>query len=165
MANGRSREKFKGRRSSGGRGYSQLIHDYFQSPEYAALSPRAVKALIDLFCQFRGANNGDLCATWKFMARVGWTSKDQLNKAIDELIDADWLTVTRQGGRRIPTLYGLTFLPIDECGGKLDVSATREARHSWKREGMSLRKSAVIPLSRPAGQTTPPHGSINERAA
>jgi len=161
----RTREKMKGRRSNGARGYSQLIHEYFQSPEYAGLPPRAVKLLIDLMCQFRGSNNGDLCAAWRLMHRVGWTSKDQLEKAITELLVCDWIMVSRQGGRRIPTLYALTFLQINECGGKLDIPATRDPFHSWKREGMSLRRSPVISLPRPAGQTAPPCGSKEEAAA
>jgi len=50
-----TRSRMKGRRSAPH--YSQLIHAYFESPEYARLSPRAVKALIDLYCQYRGSNN------------------------------------------------------------------------------------------------------------
>jgi len=151
----RTRERMKGRRST--RGFSMLIHDYFTSPEYAQLSARAVKALIDLYTQFRGANNGDLCAAWKVMARLGWTSKDQLHKALAELLEGGWIIVTRQGGRRIPTLYAVTWLGIDPCGGKLEVSPNPAPLQLWK------RRSTALSLPRPAGQCAPPHGAI-ERA-
>lgn len=110
-----------------------LIHEYFTSAEYAELSPRAVKLLIDLYCQFRGVNNGDFCATFKVMKQRGWSSNDQLHKALHELLDAGWIVVTRQGGRRVCSLYAVTFLPIDECSGKLDINPTRLPSHSWKR--------------------------------
>lgn len=151
-----TRSKMKGR--SNGLHYSQLIHAYFESPEYARLSPRAVKALIDLFCQYRGKNNGDLCATYSVMKKRGWRSNDQIRKAINELLETDWIMITRQGGRRKPTLYAVTFMAIDDCGGKLDVKPTTTAPHTWKRPGES--SAPVISLNRRAVQCEPPHGSI-----
>ena len=151
----RTREKIKGRRDSGT--FSKLIHAYFQSPEFAGLSPRAVKALIDIYCQYRGNNNGDLCAAISIMKARGWRSKDQLSKALKELIEKGWLTITRQGGRNMATLYAVTFMPIDECHGKLDVMPTSTPLHLWKRPG--LIPVAAICLPRPAGQVAPPHGA------
>lgn len=145
----------KGRRS--GQGYSQLIHAYFESPEYADLSPRAVKALIDIFCQYRGANNGDLCAAIGVMRARGWRSKDQLAKALDELLDKGWLMVTRRGGRHLATLYAVTFMSIDPCGGKLDVKATATPPHLWKKT--KLGEPPVISLPRNTGHIAPPHGA------
>jgi len=134
-----------------------LVHNYFTSEEYAALSPRALKAMIDLLVQFRGANNGDLCAAWSLMRKLGWTSKDQLAKALTELKERGWIIVSRQGGRRIPTLYALTILRVDPCNGKLDIAATRTPLHLW-RNG----RDSVISLPRSAGQPPPPHGAKQE---
>lgn len=145
-----------GRKSN--RSFSMLIHDYFTSPEYAELSPRAVKALIDLYCQFRGGNNGDLCAAWSVMAPLGWTSKDQLSKALHELIERGWIICTRQGGKRVSSLYAVTFLGIDHCGGKLEIRANPVPTNLWK-----TAKVPALSVSRPTGQCVPPHGSI-ERA-
>jgi hypothetical protein len=145
----------KGRRSNAA--YSQLIHAYFQSPEYARLSHRARALLIDLYCQYRGNNNGDLCATAKVMRPRGWTSNDQLVKAIRELLDAGWIVITRQGGRNQPHLFAVTFWPIDECDGKLDVKATTAPLHTWKRPGESA--APVISLHRHTEQVAPPHGA------
>lgn len=135
-----------------------LVHEYFRSAEYARLSPRAVKALVDLYTQFRGSNNGNLCAAWTLMAPLGWTSKDQLAKALAELLKAGWIVITRQGGRRIPTLYAVTWLGIDRCDGKLDVRPDPVPSHAWR------RAAAVISLPRHAGQCAPPHGAMEAPA-
>jgi hypothetical protein len=94
------------------------------------------------------------------MSRRGWTSKDQLAKAIAELLERGWLTVTRQGGfsggRHLPRLYAVTWLGIDYCGGKLDVKPDPVPAHSWKRAGK------IIVLPRHTGQPDPPHGSVGE---
>lgn len=123
-----------------------LIHVYFQSEEYAELSSRAVKLLIDLFCQYRGTNNGDLCATLSVMRKVGWTSNDQLQKAIAELLATGWIIVARQGGRRMPTLYAVTFQAINNTG-KLDshVRPSPTGLNLWKRanrSGIALNATA-----------------------
>lgn len=144
------RTRLRGRRSH--KGFSMLVHEYFTSPEYARLSPRAVKALLDVYTQFRGNNNGDLCAAWKLMAPRGWTSKDQLAKALQELLDAGWIDITRMGGKRVARLYAVTWLGVDHCDGKLDVKANPVPAMSW-------RKPKVICLTRPTGQSAPPHGS------
>jgi hypothetical protein len=88
--------------------------------------------LIDLLAQFRGYNNGDLAATLNMMQERGWNSSDQLNKAKKELVGRDIIWVTRQGGRNKACLYAVTFFPIDECKGKLDVASTRTAPVNWK---------------------------------
>jgi hypothetical protein len=110
-----------------------MYRDVIDSPQYAALSPRAVKLLLDVYAQFRGYNNGDLSAALSLMKPRGWSSKDQLKKAIDELIKAQFLGISRQPrARREPILYFLTFLAIDECDGKHDVRSTRVAVNDWR---------------------------------
>ena len=146
----RSILKAKGRREGQG-GFSRLIHAYFETLEYAALSPRAVKALIDIYCQYRGSNNGDLTGAFSVMRKRGWSSKDQLSKALKELLDGGWLMVTRQGGRHSATLYAVTFMPIDACGGKLDVKATATAPHLWKKTD-----DGACEINFPS----PPHGAM-----
>jgi hypothetical protein len=126
-------------------GFSMLIHEYFQSKEYSELSPPAVKLLVDLYCQYRGGNNGDLCATLSVMRKVSWNSNDQLQKALTELLATGWLVIARQGGRRMPTLYALTFLAINNTG-KLDchVKASPNKLHLWKmtnRAAIALNES------------------------
>jgi hypothetical protein len=121
----------KGRRESGS--FCALPHHILESAEYASLSAQAVKLLLDFFAQFRGANNGDLCASWKTMQRRGWRSRDTLTRALRELLAAGFVLKTRQGGRRKPNLFGVSWLPINACGGKLDVAPTRIASNVWRK--------------------------------
>ena len=112
--------------------FVMLPHHVLGHDNFRTLSPRATKLLIDLLAQFRGYNNGDLAATLNMMQERGWNSSDQLNKAKKELVDRDIIWVTRQGGRNKACLYAVTFFPIDECKGKLDVASTRTAPVNWK---------------------------------
>lgn len=116
MSRSRSRN-FKGRKTV--RGFSMLVHAIWQSPQYAKLSPRAVKLLVDLHCQFRGANNGDLTSAWSVMRKAGWRSKHLLYKAQEELERRGWILKTRKGlrahGTNSATLWALTFEAIHDC--------------------------------------------------
>jgi hypothetical protein len=102
-------------------------------PDFISLSPWACKLLIDIGQQYNGRNNGDLCASMGLMRNRGWTSNDMLTKATRELVNREWIFQTKQGGMRIgPTLYALTWQPINYCGGKLDVESTTKAPRSFK---------------------------------
>jgi hypothetical protein len=102
-----------------------------------------LKLLIDVAAQYRGTNNGDLSASFTLMKKRGWTSKDQLQKALTELLDRGFLILTRQGGRTMPSLFALTWESIDECGGKLDISSTITASNLWKRTEPDSKKSST----------------------
>ena len=104
-----------------------LDHEVFKT-----LSKRATKLVIDIAAQYRGHNNGDLCAPLSLMRERGWNSSDQLEKAKKELIEKDVILVARQGGCNKANLYALTWFPIDECNGKLDVASTKTAPVKWK---------------------------------
>jgi hypothetical protein len=119
------------KRESGG--FVPLPFVVIRSHSFTLLSAHAVKLLTDLLAQYKGDNNGDLCAAWTVMQPRGWKSKDTLSKALKELRAAGWLEVTRQGGRHMATLYAVTFYAIDECKGKLDVRATSSPRGTWKK--------------------------------
>ena len=112
--------------------FVRIPHHVINHEHFRSLSPRATKLLIDLLAQYRGYNNGDLAATLKMMQERGWNSSDQLQKAKNELIEKDVIIVARQGGRNKAGLYAVTFFPIDECKGKLDVASTRTAPVNWK---------------------------------
>lgn len=142
----RTRLKAKGRRDSGS--FAAIPHDILDSPEWAKLSAYAVKALLDLFAQYRGTNNGDLSATWSQMQRCGWRSKDTLYRALQELLVKGWIVKTRQGGIHKPTLYGVTWKPIDPCDGKLDMKPSRVAPGIWKNKSSSPVAVPLCPASR-----------------
>lgn len=147
-------------RSGKMRPFLRLDRDMLRSAEWAALQPYALKLLIDLGAQYTGTNNGDLCATWKFMKACGWRSQATLQRALKELKGAGWLEVTRQGGMHWPTLLALTFFKIDQCGGKLDVSAKPTASHSWRKTNSPLppqaRSASTVVAIHPHFQPRPP---------
>jgi hypothetical protein len=126
----RSRAKQTGRRESGT--HFALPHAVMASPSYRGLSAHAVKLLCDLGGQYNGYNNGDSCAAWRIMQPLGWRSRDTLGRALAELLQAGMIEKTRQGGLNRCSLYALTWCAIDECKGKLDMSATHVPSGLWK---------------------------------
>ena len=120
----------KGRRTSPP--FVMFPHHVLRHEVLSKLSPRASKLVIDLMAQYQGDNNGDLSAPLSQMRARGWNSSDQLDKAKKELINKDVIWVTRQGGRNMASLYALTWFPINECKGKLDVSPTKTAPVNWR---------------------------------
>jgi len=71
------------------------------------------------------------------MKTRGWKSRDTLFYAVKELLYYGFITVTRQGGRHKPTLYGLTWREINECKGKLDPMLHKQSKlpsNGWKEE-------------------------------
>ena len=67
----------------------------------------------------------------------GWNSSDQLDKAKKELVGKDVIRVARQGGLNKCNLYALTWFPIDECKGKLDIASTTTAPVNWRNKSAS----------------------------
>jgi hypothetical protein len=160
-------------------GFVPLPHAVLRSGEFAALSPFAVKALMDLLAQYRGDNNGDLSAAWRVMALRGWRSRDSLGKGLAELKRAEFIVVTRQGAaggigkKRVPTLYAATFYEIDWCGGKLDLKTpTRAHMGAWRKVTTApnvapLRPPTAISVTRRPCQSdaVQPAGRVNAMAA
>lgn len=121
----RTREKAHGRRDDGG-SFVLIPHRVLESTNFVSLSAHASRLLLDMCVQYKGKNNGDLCVAWSTMRLRGWRSRDTLFKAIRELEAYGMIERTRQGGegkagRRAATLFALTWLDVDECGGKLDI--------------------------------------------
>ena len=114
--------------------FVMLRKDVITSEQYANLSYKAIKLLIDVLEQYNGNNNGDLCITMSVMKKKGWRSSGTLHSAKNELSEKGWIVLTRQGGRHKCSLFAVTMHPIDECGGKLEVRSTRTASNLWKRQ-------------------------------
>ncbi|SET06160.1 SOS response associated peptidase (SRAP) [Nitrosospira multiformis] len=66
------------------------------------------------------------------MEKRNWKSRDTLNKARRELLEKEFIIMSRAGDLKRPTLYALTFFAIDECGGKLDINATERPLSLWR---------------------------------
>jgi hypothetical protein len=90
--------------------------------------------LVDVAVQYYGNNNGDLSPSWTLMRKRGWKSKDTLCRALAELRHYGFLDMTRQGHLHKASLYAITWRPVDECRGKLDVGCgpTQVASGRWK---------------------------------
>lgn len=104
------------------------------SRSYLDADPYARTLLFDLVTQYRGNNNGDLCATWRLMKRRGWRSPVTLTRAKQDLLELGLIVETRKGARpNRASLYALTWHALDECGGKLDMSPKAFPRSAYLR--------------------------------
>lgn len=132
------KSKLKAQEEINGANFSMLRHDVFNSKEYYSLSSIAVKLLVDAMAIYNRLNNGDLSFAFSIMKDRGWKSETTLRKAIKELLDANFLILSRQGGRNNrPNLYALSFYKINDClnkdgFSKIDIKATRRAPDDWK---------------------------------
>lgn len=107
-----------------------------KSPEWASLTSHTVKLIVDLGVQYQGNNNGDLCAAWSVMRPRGWRSPATLNRSLKDAKGKGFVEVSRQGGRNKCSLYALTFFPVNECGGKLDIKHAITATHAWRKNSL-----------------------------
>lgn len=124
----------RGKKPSTGRFFA-LPLAVLSHPDFIGLSGSAVKLLIALGSQFNGKNNGDLCAALSLMRKFGFNSNATLTKAKNELLEYELIVQTRVGGLNAgPHLYALTWHPIDECKGKLDIGPTIKALRSFSAE-------------------------------
>jgi hypothetical protein len=125
-------KKSRTQRKWGGGPFVPIQHRFLKSRTLAGLSPFAAKLLLDLLAFYSGHNNGDLCCTWALMRPRGWKSKATLEKARRELLNKGVITLTRQGGRKWPSLHALDLFWIDECRGKrLEVEPTTSPPNQW----------------------------------
>lgn len=105
------------------------------APSFRTLSGSATKLLLLIYGQYNGYNNGDLQATFTLAKQWGIRSEATLARALGELIDSELILRTRLSaflnpGRKC-ALYAVTWKPIDECKGKLDVAPTRTPPILW----------------------------------
>jgi hypothetical protein len=125
-----ARTKQKGRKLTGT--FTAIPHDVQDSPNWRACGGSAIKLVCDLARQYRGNNNGDLCASMSILKQKGWTSPETVHYALLELRHYGMIVQTRQGHLHAASLYALAWHAIDECGGKLDYPATTVAPGNWR---------------------------------
>lgn len=100
---------------------------------FLGVSSHARMLLIDLVAQYRGDNNGDFCAAFSMMKLRGWKSTHTLLAAKKELMDAGLIVETRKGARPSKaSLYAVTWYALDDCGGKLEVTARGFPRGAYR---------------------------------
>jgi hypothetical protein len=148
----KKRFKEKGRKQSGP--FVKLPHEVQDSANWKLCGGTAIKLLCAMARQYNGKNNGDLGASIKVMAALGWRSSDTLDRSLKELLHYGFITLTRQGGRNSANLYAITWQSIDECGGKLDCRATIVASHEYKQPKALFKRSPKnTPSSSESGAT------------
>jgi hypothetical protein len=158
-----NRRKSKGR--SGHDSFVGFPRALSNHANFIRLSAHAHKLLFDIYQQYWGKNNGDLCAAWTLMKARGWRSKGTLNRALHELKHYGLITITRQGGRNMPSLYAVTWQPINECldkhrEPKIEVPSTIVASGIWKELKPEFSKDSFsLP---PMCTKLPPYG-VNEQ--
>lgn len=116
-----------------GESHIGVPHCVLNSAAYLGLNAYARMLLWDLAAQYRGNNNGDMCMAWKLMKPRGWKSEETLSKAKLELLEARLIVETRKGARPNKcSLFALTWYALDDCDGKLDMSARSFPRGAYK---------------------------------
>ncbi|SCX98289.1 hypothetical protein SAMN05216308_102262 [Nitrosospira sp. Nsp13] len=129
---GRDRYKEAREKRDGGC-YVAFPHDVLNSAAFIGLSAHSRMLLLDLAAQYKGSNNGDLCAAWSIMRIRGWKSEETLHNAKHQLIERGLIAETRKGARpNKAALYGLTWFALDDCKGKLDITPAQFRRGAYK---------------------------------
>lgn len=103
-------------------GFAGIPRKVMESSDYKNLSGSAVKLLLELASQYKGrkaANNGDLTCAWSLLKERGFKSKATLQRCKEELLSKKFIIETRKGiagvdGRRVCSLYAVSWQPIDE---------------------------------------------------
>jgi len=109
-----------GRRAYKSEQYFKALYAIFDNPDYIAL-PHSARALLwDLSRQYNGKNNGDLSLAPNVMKKWGW-GKSTILRQKKCLIKHGWIFITGHKTARngYVLFYGLTWLDINECDGKL----------------------------------------------
>ena len=149
----RDHRRAKGRKESGP--FLPVPSDVLNSPNFLTLSLKAKALILDMGATYNGFNNGDLAAAYSMMQPRGWRSKDTLAKAISELLSSGMIEKTRQGGLHGPSLYAVTWKPIDACKGKLDVTATNVASGKWRFQNVAAPVLKTQSPPRYSGKSAP----------
>ena len=109
----------------GGRGgFCSIPAVVTDGPDWCSLSLAATKLLFVLARQYKGDNNGDLCATESVMSKHGIASSNTINRSLKELLEKGLIVKTQTGyrgadGTRKPNLYALAWLPVDDINQRV----------------------------------------------
>lgn len=113
--------------------FSAIPHSVLNGTAYLSVSAYARMLLFDLIAQYKGDNNGDLCAAFSMMKIRGWKSQHTLLNAKRELLDVGLIEETRKGARpNLASLYAVTWQALDDCKGKLDITPAGFHRGAYK---------------------------------
>lgn len=147
-------KRHNGKRRGDGFGerFVGIPHSAYSSPLFIALTPWAIKLLVDLGAQYNGRNNGDLAAAWKLMQPRGWNSETTLNRCRKELIESGFIIEMRKGRRpNTCSLYALTWRPLNPSP-KHDFGPNGFEPYAY----LKMTPATVVVISKPAGKAPTP---------
>ena len=101
--------------------FAGLPMKVIESDAYKSLGGNAAKLLTILACFYNSNNNGNLAITQSIIGE--WMTKNTMYSAKDELLLKGFIVTNAYGGRsawgrKLPSLYGLTFYPMNELKEK-----------------------------------------------
>jgi hypothetical protein len=139
-----------------GKHFAAIPTEVLTSDAFKTLPNSAVRVLVAIAAQFRGNNNGDLAMTWSTALLYGISSKNSLVESLPELQRRGFIQKTKQGGKRPlgPTLYAITWQPINDLKGKIESGATTTASNDWadwKEPTSAPKRPRGINIARTAG--------------
>jgi hypothetical protein len=116
-----------------GQHFAQIPVEVLTSDACRTLPNYAVRVLLAIAAQYRGRNNGDLAMTRATARTFGVLCQKNLVRSLSALQERGLIERTRQGGKKPlgPTLYAVTWQPIDDLGGKIESGATTSPSNAW----------------------------------
>ena len=103
--------------------FAGIPHYAMKCDSYISLSYSAKALLLELAYQYNGKNNGDLIITHSWFKSRGFKSNTTMYKARDELYQKGFIVINAYGGKsaggkKLPTLYALTWASVNELKSK-----------------------------------------------
>lgn len=124
--------------------FAALPHCVLDCSDFRDLSATSKIILIACTRLFNGRNNGDLSLPLSYLKKWGIKSSATVTQCKKELIKAELLVCTRDPtrDRKNPNgqcaLFALTWLPVNECGGKHDYPTTSIALRNFKTNNLAV---------------------------
>ncbi len=148
--NGRSGKRFPGP-------VIVLPKAVFCSDEYRALSHRARALLLTLHLTYNGRDNGSLRILFNRPRDYGFSGRQQLEMARNELVIGGWIEVTRPGSREhVPTYYAMTWIEVN-ANDNAGIRA-RPASGLWRKEREAERDTLALSVPPRRARQCPKHG-------
>jgi hypothetical protein len=145
-----SRARDKRRGAASGRdsgGFVAIPWSVLDSLAYQGLSHPARSLLLEIARQYRGNDNGRMIATLAHLKPRGWSSNDTIQRAKQELLDAELIFETVKGSRpHKASWYACTWWALDKLDGYDEGASAGFVRSSYLRN----QPAKVSPLFRQA---------------
>ena len=141
-------------------GFSALPWSVMDSPAFMKLSHPAKALLLELARQCHGDDNGRLLLSRVYLAARGWKSADVIQRAKNELLEAEFIFQTVQGCRpNKASWYAVTWHKLGKLQG-FDPGIERAFRQGAYRKNAPL----IPPPGTEAASIAPSPGTAGVRS-